>query len=246
MVLLLLAARNNFTHTAMCLLKEEVWVNHVDRKGNTPLHYAVKHKNLTLIKALLNAGYDVNARKLYSDLPPLHIAVTVSENFQEFVEMFQAFLTQNCNLNYQCIGTMETALYRAINMDKTEIAELLLIAGADPNLSNPFGVSCLQKSMQRNNPRLTKVLLHCGLNKKKELSVMHKRNSVICEFNKILDLTDFFRKTQPSTLQECCRDVIRHSFTVNLCTGLRTLAIPKSIKKYILLSDISPYYKLLL
>lgn len=58
MTLLLSVVQNNFTHSALCLLKEErhLPVNAVDQKGNTPLHYAVKLKNLTLIKALLSAG----------------------------------------------------------------------------------------------------------------------------------------------------------------------------------------------
>lgn len=187
----------------------------------------------------------MNARKQYSLLTPLHIAVTVSESFQEFVEIFQTLLSQNCDLNYQGIGTMETPLYRAINMDKTEIAELLLIAGADPNLSNPFGVSCLRKSMQKNNSRITEILLLCGLYKKKEMCNINKQYSFDREINEEVDLAYLLQKTNPNTLQQCCRDVIRRSFTVNLSIGLQRLDIPRSIKKYILLSDVSQYYKFL-
>ncbi|XP_061180482.1 poly [ADP-ribose] polymerase tankyrase-1-like [Saccostrea echinata] len=246
MTLLLLAAQNNFTNTALCLIREGRQVsNQVDRKGNTPLHYAVKQKNLTVVKALLNAGYDVNARKQYSGLTPLHIAVTVFDNFEDFLEVFKAFLAKNCNLNYQCFGTLETPLYRAIVLGKTEIAELLLISGADPNLSNPFGVSCLQKAVQKNNTRLTEVLLHCGVNKKKEISIMKRQSSLIRQMDNLIDLTDLFTETQPKTLQACCRDVIRRCFTVNLYTALQKLNLPKYIKDYMLFCDVSEYYKFL-
>jgi ankyrin repeat protein len=58
MALLQFAVQNDLTNTALCLLREgnQFTVNEIDRKGNTPLHYAVKKKNLPVIKALLNAG----------------------------------------------------------------------------------------------------------------------------------------------------------------------------------------------
>lgn len=189
------------------------------------------------------AGYDVNARKQYNNLTPLHIAVTVYDDFLDFVEVFKVFLTENCSLNYQCFGTMETPLYRAINMDKTEIAELLLISGADPNLSHPFGVSCLQKAVQKNNTRLTRILLHCGVNQEKEVNAMKRLSALIHEMNDVIDLTGLFWKTQPKTLQESCRHIIRKSLTVYVYVALQRLHIPKYIKDYLLLCDISEYYK---
>ena len=44
------------TEVALLLIQRGCDVNKRDSKGNLPLHYAVRHKNICVIESLLNAG----------------------------------------------------------------------------------------------------------------------------------------------------------------------------------------------
>ena len=47
------------TEVALLLIQRDCDVNKRDSKGNLPLHYAVRHKNICVIESLLNAGKEM-------------------------------------------------------------------------------------------------------------------------------------------------------------------------------------------
>lgn len=59
---LLEAAANGDLKTAKKLLKQGVYVNVKDEKGNTPLHRAVQNKRFAMVKLLVSANADVGLR----------------------------------------------------------------------------------------------------------------------------------------------------------------------------------------
>ncbi len=93
------------------LVKAGVSVHETDKNGVTPLHRAVRFRNLAAVKLLIELGADVNAKDRRSKATPLHRAVTNT-------------------------GAPATAGKGDVAL---EIAKLLLDAGADPKASNKSG-----------------------------------------------------------------------------------------------------------
>ena len=143
----------------------------------------------------------------------------------------------------RAFSTLETPVYRAIDMSKTEIAELLLVHGADPNLGSPFDVTALQKACERCNPHLVNLILHCGINWRKERwlrkFVTGTNITTDSEINEALNKW----RTTVATLQHMCRIRVRTSLYECLKEKLESLSLPTKLKEYILFSDIrSDFY----
>ncbi|KAJ8303835.1 hypothetical protein KUTeg_018628 [Tegillarca granosa] len=131
--------------------------------------------------------------------------------------MFKILLDGGCLLNCRAFSTLETPLYRAIDTMKTEIAELFLVHGADPNLSSPFDITALQKACIRGNTHLVKLLLHCGIQWKKE-RWLPQENVQSLSFSGSIQIKDLilkWRSTVPS-LQYLCRIRTRYFLEENL------------------------------
>lgn len=86
-------------------------IHETDKNGVTPLHRAVRFRNLAAVKLLIELGADVNARDRRSGSTPLHRAVTNT-------------------------GAPATAGKREV---AAEIAELLIAEGAQKNAKNKNG-----------------------------------------------------------------------------------------------------------
>ena len=86
-------------------------VNAADKNGVTALHHAVRFRNPTAVKTLIEHGANVNQPCRKSGSTPLHRAVTAT-------------------------GAPGTAGKR---QEAMEIIRLLLAAGADPSISNKSG-----------------------------------------------------------------------------------------------------------
>ncbi|XP_030378440.1 transient receptor potential cation channel protein painless [Scaptodrosophila lebanonensis] len=71
------------------LSSEHVNVNEVDKSGTTPLHYAVKYRNIEAVKALLRHGAYIGMRSAFNDLPIQNLQLEVLE------EHFDSCITTN-------------------------------------------------------------------------------------------------------------------------------------------------------
>lgn len=93
------------------LVKSGVSIHETDRNGVTPLHRAVRFRNLAAVKLLIELGANVNAKDRRSHSTPLHRAVTNT-------------------------GAPATAGKGDMAV---EIARVLLAHGADPKAKNKQG-----------------------------------------------------------------------------------------------------------
>ena len=104
------------------------------KAGYTPLSYAISQENKALVKALLDAGADPNA-KTASGRAPLHEAASNAEIFQM---LLQAKADPNITNDRG-----ETPLFVVVEQGTPENVEALLKAGADINKKDSGGNSAL-------------------------------------------------------------------------------------------------------
>ena len=99
-------------------------VNTKDEDGWTLLHYAASRGNVSVAKALIEAGADVGAReKLYS-LTPMHFADTLP--------VMEALSAAGADINAEDRRGL-TPLQRAVLVEALSTVEALIAAGADIN-----------------------------------------------------------------------------------------------------------------
>jgi ankyrin repeat protein len=125
---LLFAAKGPHCEVVQLLLSHSAAYNRaqidvVDQDGFTALSWAVEHGNLECVRALVNAGADVN---LASPLghTPLHSAAGHKD-----VELAQLLLSKGAAVNVLYIDGL-SPLYKAAHSDNPAVAELLLRSGA--------------------------------------------------------------------------------------------------------------------
>ncbi|KAI0300740.1 ankyrin repeat-containing domain protein [Russula brevipes] len=75
------------------LLSHGADINAVDRQGRSPLHKALRSRNIDVVKLLLTSGADVNAR----DRPDLTPLFTVLESGD--FDMAQLLLSHGADIN---------------------------------------------------------------------------------------------------------------------------------------------------
>ncbi|MEQ2196020.1 hypothetical protein XENOCAPTIV_022292, partial [Xenoophorus captivus] len=146
------------------LLRYGAQVNLTCTQGDSPLHEACQHGCLRLCSILLDAGADLKVKNIYNIQPlivsllipltsrvriqncgisPLHIAADRSRD--EILELLiKSGFSVNAELSDEHSKMYEdrrrTALYFSVSNGNLEAAEMLLEAGANPNLDifNPL------------------------------------------------------------------------------------------------------------
>lgn len=121
----------------------------VSNAAYTPLSYAVEQSNTALVKTLLEAGADPNA-KTQGGRAPIHLA---SDN----KEILELLLKAKANPNLED-GSGGTALIAAIENNKPDIAKVLLEAGADATKPLPNGDRPLDSAKRYGQTELAELL----------------------------------------------------------------------------------------
>ena len=99
-------------------------VNRANNAGETPLMMAVKASNLVIVKLLLAAGADIDAKTLEGQSPLMYAAV---EGKSDFAQML---VLENADVN--AVDNLQgSALSYAIQAELPQTVELLLEAGAE-------------------------------------------------------------------------------------------------------------------
>lgn len=188
-----LAAQNGYQDVVTYLLENGANYQHKDNKGWNALMYAASEGHNDLITVLVQAGLNVNEASNYG-LTPLHIATAngYSETSKYLIELganiyaldsdgwstlmyasqsgdlelVQYLVSQNVNINQQDNGEYGgmTPLTLAIDSGNIEIAEFLLLNGADPNIEDTSGLNALIYSAYAGATNLLDMLLQKGMN----------------------------------------------------------------------------------
>ncbi|CAB0028191.1 unnamed protein product [Trichogramma brassicae] len=134
--------------------RRESLVNARDRRGNTQLHSALNSWRRVLAEALLRFGADPNAANSRG-MTPLHlICKSAKEDGRAARFLFLRLVLDNaaaCEAGGEAVRVNarnnegDTPLHLALKGDQEacKCVELLLRAGADPNLANEVGVTAL-------------------------------------------------------------------------------------------------------
>ena len=195
----------------------------------------------------------------------LHIAVKTYTESSLFREVIELLMLGNCHLDtaMETVWTstrssyfLETALYRAIDLGKIDIAIVLLQHGSDVNAECPHDLTVLQKACTRRMPRLVDVLLHCGID-------WHREEWLDLDIQQCGINTDTFMVNQPTKglpfilmddlhlylaistarygvprLVERCRLVIRSAMQDKLYMKVKGLGLPRKLEDFIMLRDL--------
>ncbi len=151
-----LMAAQNYPQLVPLFIDKGADVNMRDSNGNTALHLVsgnrAENKNAG-IKMLLARGADVNATSTMGSTP-LHNAVGNAEALK---------LLLNAGANIDAVDIMgRSPLFSAVITNDLAGAEVLLLAGANPNLEDKQGISPYSDSLTRANPPLTALLVKHG------------------------------------------------------------------------------------
>jgi len=90
------------------------------------------------------AGCQTNISDASDAVRPLHVAVSVYNDVDEFDAILGCLVDGGCELDARALGC-ETSLYRALDLGKADLATLLLQYGAGVDVECPHGVTILNK-----------------------------------------------------------------------------------------------------
>ncbi|HLG59074.1 MAG TPA: ankyrin repeat domain-containing protein [Vicinamibacterales bacterium] len=153
---LLAAASNGHVDAVRVLLELGADINDSDDDGQTALMLASAKGHSSVVRELVTRGVDVNTTGRGGINA---IAVAVVEGQAEVVDLL---LDDRVKLNVRAGQFGNTPLALAISLGRTQIAQKLLAAGADPNLSASRGLTPLMIATMRSNLELVQTLIDKG------------------------------------------------------------------------------------
>lgn len=137
----LIAQREN--ETVKNLINSGFNVNTKDDHNETALHVAVEHKNLEIVRLLIEKGANVNAQTKGKVTPILRLD-NYFEDKEAALEILCLLILKGAKVNAN--PDKETPLMTACMENNIEAATVLLEAGANPNLKDEDGETALQKT----------------------------------------------------------------------------------------------------
>ncbi|XP_066533673.1 ankyrin repeat and SOCS box protein 2-like [Hoplias malabaricus] len=149
-------------------------------QGGTPLHEAVRHKNVQICKMLLQAGAKLTARNIYG-IDPLFTAAQCGA-----AEVLNLLIMKGADVNTQA-NDGASALFEASKNGHSEVVEILLSRKADVNKSNKAGLLPVHVAAKNGHDRIVAMLTprtsrakikQCGISPL-HLAAEHNRDDVI-------------------------------------------------------------------
>lgn len=152
-----IAAINNDEVVLRTLLKEiPTTVDATDKRGRTPLMIASEKSHEAIVRALLEAGADVNKAD-EKDWTPLSIAAYYGHEV-----VVRALLAAGANVNRVVFGDKATPLTIAAQNGHEGVVNALLDAGANVNLMTENSGTALVISTQEGHEAVVRALLVAG------------------------------------------------------------------------------------
>ncbi|KAL5717815.1 hypothetical protein ACHQM5_010778 [Ranunculus cassubicifolius] len=149
------ASLGGFINTAIYLLKKGADPGIGNMIGITPLHYAAEIGHVALLQLLLSRGANVDAMSSYGT--PLQRAASEGKH-----ETLKILLDHNANTSLST-RRVATALLESVTVKSFRCVDLLLKAGADPNIT-ACGVMPLEQAASQGETKMIARLLKAGAN----------------------------------------------------------------------------------
>lgn len=108
-------------------------LNALNEKGNSLMHIAAFRGQELVIRELVNAGADINARNEQNGGRPLHFAI-----YNNSFGCVNALVEMEADVNAQDMEG-HNALHIAAAYNVPQVAEIILAAGADATAKNIYG-----------------------------------------------------------------------------------------------------------
>ncbi|XP_028043178.1 ankyrin-3 isoform X1 [Bombyx mandarina] len=207
-------------------------INLHNDNGDTPLLLAARLSQPSVARLLLEKGANVNSCNNITGANALHIAVESVESPEHFEVLLKCLLDYNIDMNaITLIG--DTALNRALLLQKDHAAVLLIRYGADVNTCDlhSCGLDNLSIASRRETHVLARMLLKAGH------YVIPQDPSIT---TKSTCTTNWVQQTckQPLTLSDYCRITIRRMCKSNkLFRFVATLPLPRGLKRFLMMED---------
>ena len=150
------AAKAGESATAIALLGKKADPNVAEPDGTTPLHWAVRNNDVTLVERLIRAGADVKATNRYGIAP---IALACESGSAAVVEkLLAAGVGANATGPYG-----ETALHTCAHSGKVEAAKVLIAHGAALDAGDSWrGQTPLMWAAAQGHPDVMRALIEAG------------------------------------------------------------------------------------
>ena len=124
-------------------------------QDDSALNSAVCYDHPDILLILLEAGTDPNIHGEH--VPALHVAAA-----NDNVEAAKILISHGAKIDVRDTVNNDTALLYGIRDGKSSVAELLLEAGADPNLTDRRGFAPVHIAVARNDTKIVQRLLDYG------------------------------------------------------------------------------------
>ena len=186
---LMIAVQNSNEELVQCLLKHNADVNAIwTQCSGTALMIAGASNSVVTFDLLLKAGADVNIQDILGDTILMQV---IYNNYQGLANTL--LQTGKCQLDI-CNNSGQTAMHLAVDLDNItmvqillaaganpevggqngqtplmcaqskEVAEVLLAAGCDPNYTDTDGMPCLHYAIKKQVPEVASQLIQAGAN----------------------------------------------------------------------------------
>jgi hypothetical protein len=145
---LICAIRCKQTEAALLLIEQGADVSLQARwEGGeqSAIEWAAMQGDLRVLRQLIAAGADVDMRE-EGGMTPAMIAAN-----RGYIELLQALIDAGCKLNLQDAGGRTALMYA--DLERPDIAELLLKNGADPKIRNQEGRTAAEEALFQANAR---------------------------------------------------------------------------------------------
>ncbi len=112
----------------MALIQHGADVNIITFNRFTPLYSAVATQNLKLVRILIAAGANVNARGAFNETP---LIIAADDEHEETYEICVALIEANADVNAKDFKNEQTALHKAYQRGNGAVINLLISNGAN-------------------------------------------------------------------------------------------------------------------
>ena len=147
------AARTGNIEVVNLLLEKGAKLEAKDKDGNTPLFHAIICGHKQVVEQLFISGADLEARNKRQKTP-LHL-----ESYMGNPKSVQLILERKPNLLEAKDEDGENPLFTAIRHQHEQVAEQLIISGADLEARNKYQENLLHCASSRGNIKIVKLLL---------------------------------------------------------------------------------------